>query len=247
MSLLDLALLIAGSYLIGSIPTGFWLVKALKGIDIRQYGSGSTGATNVWRCVGKWQGIAVFFIDTSKGIIPVRVAIALGASLGWSFPDPYHLIAVLVALAALIGHGKSIFLNFQGGKSAATGLGTLLALDLGVGVATFATWCLVLLVWRMVSLASIVGVGFCGAYMAIAKEPLSYVAYGITGFLYVTYRHKANIQRILNGTEPRLGGSGAKSCQNLAEPMAGHTNGSINEVKGNGSSSSKSAQSTENN
>jgi len=204
MSVCLMILLVLASYVIGSIPTGYWLTKVLKGIDIRQYGSGSTGATNVWRCVGKGPGICVFFIDLLKGLLPVRVALAFDLAPDFAALDVHHLLPVFVALAALIGHSKSVFLNFQGGKSAATGLGTLLALKPLVGTATFATWLCVLYAFRIVSLASIVATGFCGVYMAIAKAPVSFVVYCILGFAYVTYRHKANIQRMLNGTEPRL-------------------------------------------
>jgi len=202
-------LLVVCSYIMGSIPTGYWLTKALKGIDIRNYGSGSTGATNVWRCVGKWPGISVFFIDLAKGLIPVRIAIALILIPDFAAMDRYHLLPVLAALAALIGHSKSVFLKFQGGKSAATGLGTLFALKPIVGASTFATWLFLLFAFKIVSLASIIATGFCGIYMALAKMPPSYVVYCILGFAYVTYRHKANIERMLNGTEPRIGKNGA--------------------------------------
>lgn len=197
-------LLILGAYVLGSVPTGFWLAKALKGIDIRQYGSGSTGATNVWRCMGKGPGITVFIVDLLKGFAPVFVAIALTANPEFSEMDKHSLMPVLVALAALIGHSKSIFLNFQGGKSAATGLGTLLALKPAVGMATFASWLLMLTLFKIVSLASIMATLLCGVYMASAQAPASYVVYCVLGFAYVTYRHKANIERMLKGTEPRL-------------------------------------------
>jgi len=205
MSLFWIFLLTFLSYVIGSIPTGYWLTKALKGIDIRNYGSGSTGATNVWRCVGRGPGVAVFVIDLLKGIIPVGIAIAMCAGPDGALTDPYQLTPVMFAAAALIGHSKSIFLNFQGGKSAATGLGTLLALKPVVGAATFGTWLVVLILFRIVSLASIVATGFCGMYMWALKAPITYIAYCILGFAYVTYRHKANISRMLAGTEPRLG------------------------------------------
>lgn len=223
MTVCLIILLVACSYIMGSIPTGYWLTRALKGIDIRQYGSGSTGATNVWRCVGKGPGITVFFIDLMKGFVPVCVAVALAPIPQFASLDTYCLSPVLVALAALIGHSKSVFLNFQGGKSAATGLGTLLALKLVVGTATFATWLCVLYAFRIVSLASIVATGFCGVYMALAGAPVSFVVYCILGFAYVTYRHKANIQRMLNGTEPRLG----KKSANLPELPDEGTNGLV--------------------
>jgi glycerol-3-phosphate acyltransferase PlsY len=221
MDIYILLALVASSYLVGSIPTGYWLAKAMFGIDIRQHGSGSTGATNVWRCVGKWPGITVFFIDLFKGVLPVRLAIWLAGSCGYFPFDTYKIIPVLVALAALVGHSKSIFLKFSGGKSAATGLGTLFALHPLVGAATFGTWVCVVSISRIVSLASIVATGFCGVYMALLQTPVSYVVYCILGFAYVTYRHKANIERMIKGTEPRLGtkptnASGGGAGSNIA-------------------------------
>jgi glycerol-3-phosphate acyltransferase PlsY len=199
-----LVLMVPIGYLSGSIPTGYWLAKWLKGIDIRQHGSGSTGATNVWRCVGKLPGISVFIIDLLKGFLPVYLTVCLTNSLP-PLADPYSIMPVLTSLAALIGHSKSIFLDFQGGKSAATGLGTLLALKPIVSLETFVTWILMLWLTKIVSLSSIVAVASCGLYMFLAKAPAIFVLYCILGFIYVTYRHKANIERLLNGTEPRLG------------------------------------------
>jgi glycerol-3-phosphate acyltransferase PlsY len=210
-------LLIVAAYLCGSIPTGYWLAKAMFGIDIRQHGSGSTGATNVWRCVGKWPGIAVFFIDLFKGVLPVRLAIWLGDSCACFNSDIYRIIPVAIALAALIGHSKSVFLNFSGGKSAATGLGTLLALQPLVGTATFLTWCCIVSLTRIVSLASILATASCGIYMAISQAPISYIVYCILGFAYVTYRHKANIDRMLEGTEPRLGSKNEAKNESQSE------------------------------
>lgn len=193
-------------YIVGSIPTGFWVAKILKNIDIRQYGSGSTGATNIWRCVGKGPGAFVFAVDLFKGILPVwAVTMAEQTHVVSHLMLQPHLTQVLVAAAALIGHSKSIFLSFQGGKSAATGLGTLIALNPVVGGLTFLTWLIVLWFTRIVSISSILAVASCGIYMALCHEPLPYVLYGIAGFLYVTYRHKTNIKRLLKGNEPRLG------------------------------------------
>lgn len=201
-----LAIIICG-YLMGSIPTGYWLVKALKGIDIRTFGSGSTGATNVWRCAGKAAGLSVFAADVLKGYIPVALAVYLDSflySTDWSFVYA-HLIPAIVAGAALVGHSRSIFLKFQGGKSAATGLGTLLALSPLGGLCTFLTWGLVVKTTRWVSLASILGVGSCPLWFWLFGAPLPSIGYCVFGFIYVTYRHKANIKRMLNGTEPKVG------------------------------------------
>jgi glycerol-3-phosphate acyltransferase PlsY len=200
-------LLIICGYVCGSIPTGFWLVKAVKGIDVRKFGSGSTGATNVWRAAGPAAGIFVFFFDTAKGYIPVAVSVYMdnhGFESQWNFAYP-HLVPSIVAAAALIGHSRSVFLKFQGGKSAATGLGTLLALSPMGGLCTFITWMLIVKVSGYISLASILGVGSCPFWFYAFGAPWAAIAYCVFGFIYVTYRHKANIQRILKGTEPKVG------------------------------------------
>ncbi|HEY9714798.1 MAG TPA: glycerol-3-phosphate 1-O-acyltransferase PlsY [Chroococcales cyanobacterium] len=201
-------LMIAVAFVVGGIPTGYWLTLALKGIDIRKHGSGSTGATNVWRVVSKQAGIAVFAIDVLKGLIPVLLARYLNAhseAQNWQFIYP-NLVPALSAVAALVGHSKSVFLGFQGGKSAATGLGTLVALCPLGGAMTFVTWLVVLFTIGYVSLASILGVLSCGFWFALFGAPQAYVGYCVIGFLYVTYRHKANIKRMLAGTEPKFGG-----------------------------------------
>jgi glycerol-3-phosphate acyltransferase PlsY len=204
--LLSAILYIIATFVVAGIPTGFWLVKAVKGVDIRDYGSKSTGATNVWRCFGRTLGLTVFFIDTLKGLVPTALAVYLSHTLlatEWSFaPDA---VPALVAVFALVGHSKSVFLNFQGGKSAATGLGTLLGLCPIGGVLTFCTWLLLVLTIGYVSLASILGVFMCGVYFWLFDAPVPYIIFCIFGFIYVTYRHKANIKRMLKGEEPKLG------------------------------------------
>lgn len=222
-----LALVVVG-YLLGSIPTGYWLVKALKGTDVRQTGSGSTGATNVLRAAGRGAAAFVLLVDVAKGWLPVWLAIQLDSVLGtallqrqqaslpaypmpesielWYFASPYAgLTPPLVATAALIGHSKSIFLRFTGGKSAATGLGTLIALEPLAAALTFVWWCATLAVTRFVSIASISAGWVCAVLMALFHAPLAYVGYCVAGAAFVTFRHKSNIERLLAGVEPRLG------------------------------------------
>ncbi len=200
------------AYLVGSIPTGYWLAKALKGIDIRTVGSGSTGATNVYRSVGKTAGISVFVIDFIKGFFPTYFAGAIlvlgGVKIfdGTRMTDICYLLPVFSAAAVLVGHSRSIFLGFKGGKSAATGLGTLFALDFRVGIFTFLFWMMVLYISKMVSVASILATAICIPLMIFFRPIPSYIIYCIFGFVYVTIRHKANIGRILAGTEPKIGG-----------------------------------------
>jgi glycerol-3-phosphate acyltransferase PlsY len=194
------------TFVIAGIPTGYWTVKVLKGIDIRELGSKSTGATNVWRCVGPGPGLFVFFADLFKGYIPTALAhyLSNGAlAADWSFAP--NVVPAVVALAALVGHSKSVFLNFQGGKSAATGLGTLLGLCPPGGALTFLTWCILVALFRYVSLGSVLGVLMCGVYFKMFNAPTPYVVYCVLGFLWVTWRHKANMLRLFKGTEPKVG------------------------------------------
>jgi glycerol-3-phosphate acyltransferase PlsY len=201
-----LAVLLIGAYILGSIPTGYWIGKA-RGIDITKMGSGSTGATNVWRCVGKVEGLAVMVIDLLKGYLPVLYAIHVDQgeqAAQWTFGIP-HLVPVLVATLAIVGHSKSMFLGFKGGKSAATGLGTMLAFNPAVGGLTFACWMAVVLITKIVSLASISAALLNVVFMALFNNPLAYIIYAMIGWVYVTVRHTSNIKRLLAGTEPKLG------------------------------------------
>lgn len=201
-----LALLLIGAYLLGSIPTGYWIGKA-KGIDITKMGSGSTGATNVWRCVGKVEGLMVLVIDLLKGYLPVLYAIHLDQgdqAAQWTF-GMAHLVPVAVATIAIVGHSRSIFLGFKGGKSAATGLGTMLAFNPAVGGLTFATWMVIVLCTKIVSLASISAAVLNVVFMWALHNPPAYVLYALIGCIYVVVRHKSNIQRLMAGTEAKLG------------------------------------------
>ncbi len=202
--MLSAAAWIVLGYLLGSIPTGYWLGKALKGIDIRHVGSGSTGATNVLRSLGKGPALVVLVVDVAKGCIPVVLSANYEPSLGLPWSN-WHLLAPVVALACMIGHSKSIFLQFQGGKSAATALGTLLALNWIVGLSVFALWILLVFTTRFVSIASMAAGCSSVILMFCLGNPLSYVVYCLAGASYVIYRHQSNVKRLLSGTEPRLG------------------------------------------
>ncbi len=202
--MLTALLLVLATYVFGSIPTGYWLVKALKGIDIRTIGSGSTGATNVYRAAGKTAGIAVLVLDVLKGYFPTLISIWVEANNPSVFGAP-DALPVVIAVEVMIAHSKSIFLKFQGGKSAATGLGTLIAFNPWVGLATFVTWVAVVAVTRLVSLASILGVAMCVVYMWLITQRPGYTIFCVFGFLIVTIRHKANIKRMMEGTEPKFG------------------------------------------
>ncbi|CAN7559698.1 glycerol-3-phosphate 1-O-acyltransferase PlsY [Mesorhizobium sp. LjRoot246] len=212
---------LAIAYLFGSTPTGYLAGKLLQGIDIREHGSKSTGATNVLRTLGKWPALVVLLVDMLKGAAAIVFA-------RWFYPwfttlpsvtpstllDPQTWVPWAVSLAGLtvlLGHGRSIWLNFTGGKSAATGLGVLLALSWPVGVGAAAVFGAVLAMSRIVSLSSMVAALTAIALICGLEQPLPYRLLVIAGSIYVVVRHRANIQRLLAGTEPRLGQSNPES------------------------------------
>ena len=198
--------LILLAYLLGSIPTGYLVGKYLRGIDIREHGSGSTGATNVLRTLGKKAGISVLIIDMLKGMLGIALVKALYLNSANPLPPDWQTWLILATgLAAVIGHSKSIFLNFDGGKSVATSLGVLLMMSPWVALATLGSFLLVLAISRIVSLSSITGAIAVIILMLVLKQPLPYILFASVAGLYVIIRHRGNIERLLSGTEPRLG------------------------------------------
>ena len=198
-------LLIIAAYLLGSIPTGYAIGHYLKGIDIREHGSGSTGATNVLRTVGKLPAAAVLAIDMLKGLAAVAL-VNLVYSYTNLLPTSWHSwLVVAAALSAIIGHSKSVWLNFTGGKSVATTLGILLIMNPIVGLGTLACFGIVLAVSRIVSLSSICGAIAVNILMLVFNQPLPYLIFATIAGLYVILRHKSNIQRLLAGNEPKIG------------------------------------------
>lgn len=208
---------LAVAYLLGATPTGYLAGKLLRGIDIREHGSRSTGATNVLRTLGKGPALVVLLVDVLKGAAAILFA-------RWFFPWLATLPSVtppasldvqtwapwavcLAGLAALLGHGRSIWLNFTGGKSAATGLGVLIAVSWPVGLGALAVFAAVLAVTRIVSLGSMLAALTAIGLVVGLAHPLPYQLLVIAGSAYVIVRHRANIQRLLAGTEPRLGQS----------------------------------------
>lgn len=206
-SLLISFALILFTYLLGSIPTGYLVALSIKGIDIREYGSGSTGATNVLRTVGKGAALTVLLIDMLKGVLAVA-SVKLFFSYGGDAILPLQWQDWLIAIASLLavlGHSKSIWLKFSGGKSAAISLGILLTMNPILGLGTLGVFLLVLAISKIVSLSSISAAIAVNILMWILLPTPPYIAFAIIAASYVIIRHRSNIDRILSGKEPRIG------------------------------------------
>ena len=210
---LVLPLTLLAGYLLGSIPAGYLAGRWLRDVDIRTLGSGSTGATNVLRQFGKGPALVVFLVDVLKGTAAVLLAKALLEPLGAGGAADWISDSWVVAagLAALAGHIWPVWLSWRGGKAVATALGMLLGLTWPVGLACFGVFLAVLSISRIVSLSSVVaaislpllmlgwfhdhGMGMRWPYLVLAL---------LTSTL-VIWRHRSNLQRLLAGTEPKLG------------------------------------------
>jgi acyl phosphate:glycerol-3-phosphate acyltransferase len=195
------------AYLCGSLPTGYIAGKLLQGIDIREHGSGSTGATNVLRTLGKVPGSIVLSIDALKGVLAITIVNGIyNFNLVPTLPVEWQAYLVpLAAIGAILGHSKSIWLGFSGGKSVATGVGVLLAMSWQVGLMTIAMFGISIAISRIVSISSIVGALSVTIWMLTFNRPLPSIGFAIVGGIYVTWLHRKNIQRLLAGTEPKLG------------------------------------------
>jgi glycerol-3-phosphate acyltransferase PlsY len=183
-------------YLLGSIPSGWIAGRWLKGMDLRELGSGSTGATNVLRQVGKGPALIVFLIDVGKGAAAVLIARALGLG-DW--------IQVLAGLTALAGHIWPVWLNFKGGKAVATGFGMFLGLAWPVGLASFGVFLLTLWLFRIVSLSSVLAAVSLPLLMIRFSGIGSYILVALVAMGLVLWRHRSNLSRILEGSEPKVG------------------------------------------
>ncbi len=198
-----LGLAIVGAYLLGSIPFGWLLARAIKGIDLRQTGSGNIGATNVARALGRPFGFLAFACDFGKGWLPAWYFVSHPNGDG-------YLAAVLCGAAAVCGHVWPIFLKFKGGKAVATGCGALFAIDPILFLAGGAAWLVSLFLFRYFGLASL----FMGAVFPIAAYVrMTRGVYGVEVVLgaialtvLIFLRHRSNIARMLSGNEPRFTG-----------------------------------------
>jgi len=180
------ALVIAGGYLLGSMPFGYWVVRLFRHEDVRERGSGNIGATNVWRVYGRRYGIPVMLLDVAKGFVPA-------------------LVGVLAGGAAMAGHWRPLFLGLRrGGKTVATAGGVLWAVAPLVAVAAGGVWLLVFVVFRYASLSSMTAAASLPLLAWLLGEPWPVIVFGGLAAAAVLVLHRANIRRLRTGTESRF-------------------------------------------
>ena len=198
----------AAAYLAGSIPFGYLIPALVMRDDIRRHGSGNPGATNVARVMGPRWGLLVLLLDVLKGALPVRFLPPLAAEFG--LPPAQH-IPVLCAVAVILGHTFPVWLAFRGGKGVATALGAVLVLATQASLLAFAAFAVTFVPTRIVSLSSLVAAAtFCVAQLVQAgasawdAQHLPLTTFSVVIPALIVWRHRANIQRLLSGTEPRM-------------------------------------------
>jgi acyl phosphate:glycerol-3-phosphate acyltransferase len=189
------------AYFMGSIPTGVVIGKKFKGIDIREHGSKNTGATNAYRVLGKQYGIIVLLSDALKGYLPVFLANLAGIS-GWQL--------ILIGLVTIVGHTLSIFLKFKGGKGVATSLGVFLYLVPNIVLILLVVFILIAFSTKYVSLASVSAAGLFPILVLFMPVKAELGKWNMFGFaliiaLFVIFKHRSNIQRLLHGNENKFG------------------------------------------
>ncbi|WP_269617380.1 glycerol-3-phosphate 1-O-acyltransferase PlsY [Prochlorococcus marinus] len=196
---MNLLILFLG-YFFGSFPSGYLAGRLAKGIDIRSLGSGSTGATNVLRHIGKRAAIIVFLLDVFKGVLAILLAKYFQLNDSWQ---------VAIGLSTLIGHIWPVWLNWKGGKAVATGLGIFLGISWQVGLSTLGIFIIMITLFRIVSLASVSAALALPLIMFLSFQnsnfSLPFLVVSILAMTLVIWRHRENIVRLIKGKEPRIG------------------------------------------
>lgn len=197
------ALAILASYLLGSVPFGLVMARVIKGVDLREVGSGNIGATNAMRVLGKPLGLVAFLLDFGKGLVPTLILAPHAAVLDETTP---WLAASICGTAAVIGHCFPLYLRFKGGKGVATGCGAIVGVDPMIFILSGLVWVACLVTTRYVGLASIaMGLAF-PVFAALRMDDAAAFVFACALLsLLVVVRHRANIKRMFAGTEPRIG------------------------------------------
>ena len=182
------------AYLLGSIPSGLWIGRKFFQIDIRQHGSGNLGATNSFRILGKKAGTIVLLMDLLKGSISVLLLKQM---------DLHGVSPLIIALFAVIGHTYPLFANFKGGKAVATFAGVILAYQPVLFLVGLAIFIVTLAISKMVSFTSMLTISI-GVLLSLYFHDIVLTIIALLADIFIIYRHQTNIQRILNGTEPKV-------------------------------------------
>ena len=189
------------SYLVGSIPTAYVLVKWLKRVDVRTVGSGNVEATNVTRVAGMKAGAVVFLLDVAKGLVAVRLLAP------WLLSELTPTRQLACGLAAVLGHLFPVFLAFRGGKGVATTIGVLIGTMPLVAGVSLVVWAVGFLMWRIVSVGSLAAAVVIPLTQLATHQGLPEVLLGTTIAVLILIRHRANLERLLKGSEHRVGAS----------------------------------------
>ena len=182
------------AYLLGSIPSGLWIGRKFFQIDIRQHGSGNLGATNSFRILGKKAGTIVLLMDLLKGSISVLLLKQM---------DLHGISPLIIALFAVMGHTYPLFANFKGGKAVATFAGVILAYQPVLFLIGLGIFILTLAISKMVSFTSMLTISI-GVLLSLYFQDMVLTTIALLADIFIIYRHRTNIQRILNGTEPKV-------------------------------------------
>ena len=190
-------MLIAGilSYILGSIPNGLWLGKAIWHTDLREHGSHNIGATNAWRTLGKTAGTCIFLLDFAKGALSVYLGSLLVGT---------PLFMIVCGILAIVGHSCSLFLKFKGGKGVATGLGVMVMLMPLPALIVFLIWLAIVKMTGYVSLGSIVAAACVPVLAWLQGYSLEFILFGVLAAVFIIVRHHSNIGRLMNGTESKI-------------------------------------------
>ena len=201
-------------YAIGSIQWGIIVSRVTRGVDVRDYGSGATGTTNVIRTSGAKAGALVMVLDIAKGVAPVFIGMGLGHLFGLDEKDDRAWAAAAGAFASVVGHCWPVFFGFRGGKAVASGFGAALAMNPLAALALVPVAGLIVGATRIMSVMSISMPPIVAAVFlvlaAMDVSPWAWAAYAVPTAALIVYRHQANIGRLLAGTEPKIGHGGEK-------------------------------------
>jgi len=216
------AILAAGiGYLLGSVPIGLIVGRVTRGIDVRDYGSGVTGATNVIRTSGLKAGLVVITGDIGKGIAPVYIGLALARLAGIEPHDDRAWIAAAGAFAAVCGHIWPVFAGFRGGRAVASGFGAALAMNPLAALAMIPVAAALVGTTRIMSLMSITMAPLLACFYillaALDISPPAYAAYAAAASALIVWKHRPNIERLLAGAEPKIGRGSSKRAGDSEE------------------------------